>query len=744
MRVLGLSKCAFSLHSLSLLALLALPALTALNAGELDFDVLFGDNPAGELPAQITWSPEGNRLSYIWDDGTGEALWVLDLATDEAVAHFRDEEIEVEGHQWSPLGTELLVETGEAALLVPLDGSEVKPLTPTGGEEDPRFSPGGDRVAFVRDFDLHLVDRAMGEERRLTTGGLENELLHGVTDWVYWEEIWNRDSTGFWWSPDGSRLAYYEFDETPVPEYPLVNYLETDPEVEWQRYPKAGDPLPLVRVGVLDLESGGTVWMGTAAPESHYFARVHWSPEGDRLAISQLNRDQNRLDLLSCDAESGSCRVLMTETSATWVNLHDDYRSWTGGGFLWSSEKSGFRALYLHDEDGREIRRLTPEGLAVSAVRGFNAEADWVIYDAFETSELGAASRGIFKQDLATGTLVELAAASGTQRATVSDATGSWVHTWSDVDSPGGAAIRDLDGREIGALPQRPPEGYDPAALPSWKFATIPGPGEERLPIALLRPAGFDPGRRYPVIMYHYGCPASQVVTDAWGRRGRGLWHKMMAERGYVVLMLDNLASNFFGKAGADRAYRSFGPGNVAAQLAGAEYLASQPWADLDRIGLWGWSGGGYNTLYALTHAPGVWKAGVAGAPVADWKFYDAIWTERYMDTPEDNPEGYATASALDAAERLEDRLLIVHGTGDDNVHPQNTIAMSARLIAAGKSFEQAIHPRQKHGFRGTDSRHFYERMTEFFDRHLAGHLAGKPEPEPQRIAPPPPKGARR
>jgi dipeptidyl-peptidase-4 len=734
MRVSSLSKWAFAAL---LLALFALSAPPASRAGQLDFDILFGDNPGGELPEQITWSPDGERLSYVWDNSEGEALWVLDVAGGQAVAHFKDGEIEVEGHQWSPLGADLLVETGDAALLVPLDGSEPRPLTAAGGEEDPKFSPDGSQVAFVRDFDLHLVDLATGDERRLTTGGRENELLHGVTDWVYWEELWNRDSTGFWWSPDGSHLAYYEFDETPVPQYPLVNYLTTDPEVEWQRYPKAGDPLPLVRVGVLDLETGGTVWMTTAAPESHYFARVHWAPDGDRLAISQLNRDQNRLDLLACEAATGSCDPLMTETWPTWINLHDDFRWRAGGGFLWSSEKSGFRSLYLHDETGREVRRLTPEGLVVAAVRGFNAEGGWVVFDAFEIGELGAAQRGVFKQDLATGELVELAAASGTQRATVSDASGSWVHTWSDLDSPGGAAIRDLDGSEIGTLPQREPEGYAPAGLPSWQFATIPGPQDERLPVALLKPADFDPGRSYPVIMYHYGCPASQVVTDAWGRRGRGLWHKMMAERGYVVLMLDNPASSFFGKAGEDRAYRSFGPGNVAAQLAGVEYLASQGWADTERIGLWGWSGGGYNTLYALTHAPGVWKAGVAGAPVSDWKFYDAIWTERYMDTPEDNPEGYGKASTLDAAEQLEDHLLIVHGTADDNVHPQNTLAISARLIAAGRPFEQAIHPRQKHGFRGEDSRHFYERMTEFFDRHLTPTAEETPE-----VAKPRPRGA--
>jgi dipeptidyl-peptidase-4 len=688
-------------------------------AGQLDFDILFGDDPGGRLPEQVTWAPDGERLSYLWDDGDGEALWVLDLASGEATPHARTDELPVDAHHWAPGGGEILIESEDSARLLRLTDDHLHLLSDGGDEEDPKFSADGRWIAFVRDADLFVIDRATGEERALTTDGEENEILNGVTDWVYWEELWGRDSTGFWWSPDGEKIAYYRFDESPVPSYPLVNFLTTYPEVEWQRYPKAGQPLPLVKIGVVDIESGETRWMETATPEDHYSPRVHWSPTGDRLVVSQLDRDQTRLDLLSCDASTGKCDALMTETWPTWINLHDDFRWLADGGFLWSSEKSGFRALYLHDESGAELRRLSPEGWAVGAVRGFNADDDWVLYDAFSTGELGALHRGIFKQSISGGELVELAPASGTHRANVSDASGRWVHVWSDADTPSQLAIRDLEGAEIGSLPTAGPAGFAPDALPHWKYSTVAGPGENRLPLAMLEPADFDPGKRYPVIMYHYGCPSSQVVTDAWGGRGRGLWHKMMAERGYLVVKFDNPASRFFGKAGEDMAYRSFGPGNVKAQLAGVDYLKSLPYVDGERIGLWGWSGGGYNTLYALTHAPGVWKVGVAGAPVSDWKFYDAIWTERYMDTPEDNPDGYATASALDAADQLEDHLLIVHGTGDDNVHPQNTIAMSAELIAAGKPFEQAIHPRQKHGFRGPDSRHFYERMTEFFDRHL-------------------------
>jgi dipeptidyl-peptidase-4 len=225
--------------------------------------------------------------------------------------------------------------------------------------------------------------------------------------------------------------------------------------------------------------------------------------------------------------------------------------------------------------------------------------------------------------------------------------------------------------------------------------------------------------------MYHYGGPGSQVVANRWDDRGRDLWHKMMAQRGYAVLSVDNLASTFFGKRGEDRVHRRFGEVNLAAQEAAAAYLEGLGWVDPDRIGLWGWSGGGANTLYCLFASPGTWRAGMAGAPVTDWRLYDSIWTERYLDHPDDNAEGYRLSSPITHADRLTDRLLVVHGTGDDNVHPQNTVALAAKLVAAGRPFEDAVYPRQKHGFRGPAERHFYERMTRFFDEALAAPAAG-------------------
>jgi dipeptidyl-peptidase-4 len=308
-----------------------------------------------------------------------------------------------------------------------------------------------------------------------------------------------------------------------------------------------------------------------------------------------------------------------------------------------------------------------------------------------------------------------LTAEPGTHAAIVSERTGSWVHGWSDGDSAPMAEVRKADRKTV-PLPSAAPT-LDLASLPKWEYLTIPGPDGSRLPARLLKPEGFDPSRRYPVIVYHYGGPGSQVVVNAWNPRG--LWQKRMAQRGFVSFSVDNQSSLFFGKKGEDRDHRRFGEVNLAGQLAGVDYLKTLPWVDSSRIGLWGWSGGGSNTLYCLLNRPGVWKAGVAGAPVTDWKLYDTIWTERYLDDPKDNAEGYRLSSPVTHAANLKDRLLIVHGLADDNVHPQNTVVMSDALIEARVPFEQAFYPGQTHGIRGAAARHFYGKMADFFEREL-------------------------
>lgn len=676
-------------------------------------DVLFAADANGLRPEDPAWSPDGRQLAYLWGPDEEKVLWLLDVSTGKRE---RLTDLDLEEFAWSPRSDSLLLLSEGDLYLLPLGSGgkagKLRRLTETEEEEtQPGFSPDGGRLAFIRDFDLHVLDLGTGRETALTRDGEENVFLNGTNDWVYWEEIWDREAVGYWWSPDGRRLAYYRFDEREVPTHALIDEIPRTPAVRWQKYPKPGETNPKVRVGVIPAEGGETVWMSTG-DEDVYLARVDWT--GDAVAIQRLNRDQTRLDLLRCSASDGACSTLLTETRPTWINLGNDLRFLDDGRFVRGSEGDGWRRLYLHDRNGKLVRPVTPEGWGVSSLDG--VVGDGVIVTAYRTEGMGPADRQVYRAGLDRESWEPLAAEPGTHEAVVAS-NGNWVHTWHDADTPPRSEIRTASGTL--PLPHEAPSGYDPAALPEWEYFFLPGPNGVRLPARMLKPAGFDPGRRYPAIMYHYGGPASQVVVNRWDTRRRDLWQKKMAQRGFAILNLDNASSIFFGKKGEDRDHRRFGPANLEAQLAGVAYLKGLGWVDTARIGLWGWSGGGYHTLYALVHAPGVWKAGMAGAPVTDWMLYDSIWTERYLDTPQDNAEGYRESSVTTHAEKLEDHLLIVHGFADDNVHPQNTVVFIDKLIKAGIPYEDAFYPGQKHGFRGAAQRHWYARMTEFFERTL-------------------------
>ncbi|HKI04792.1 MAG TPA: DPP IV N-terminal domain-containing protein [Thermoanaerobaculia bacterium] len=705
----------------------------------LTVDAALAPSALGRRGAQRAWAPDGKRLTFVWDehgDGKEEALWVLDATTGKRDLLLKttglkhgEEDFKLTAYSWSPRGDALLlVFKGDLYLLpfaVPLDMAKLRRLTRTeAAEEEARFSPDGSRIAFVRGFDLYTIEAATGRETRLTTDGKENVTLNGTTDWLYGEEIWNRSPVGYWWSPDGSRIAYYHFDETLVGVYPLVDDTLVYPKVEWQKYPTAGEPNPRVRLGVADLATGRTSWLETGDPDA-YLARVEWTPRGDGVAVQRLNRDQNRLDLLRCAPAGGACSTLLTETWPTWVNLGDDFKFLPDGRFLWGSERSGWRRLYLHGADGKAVRPVTPEGWAITHLDAVAADGSWAMVTAYPTSELGAVDKRVarLRLDDPKADWEVLTPTPGTHQALVAPKTGAWVHIWHDADTPARTEVRPAGGGAAIAMPFALPP-FDVASLPKWEFLTIAGPEGSRLPARLLKPAGFDPSRRYPVIVYHYGGPGSQVVDNAWSTRAA--WMKMMTQRGFITFSVDNQSSIFFGKAGEDRDHRRFGPLNLAAQLAAVDYLKSLPWVDASRIGLWGWSGGGYNTLYCLLNRPGVWKAGVAGAPVTDWKLYDSTWTERYLDHPQDNPDGYRDSSPVTYSANLKDRLLIVHGLADDNVHPNNSILMTDELVKAGLQFEQAFYPGQTHSFAGLSLRNFFQRMTDFFERELQGE-AGPP-----------------
>ena len=701
-------------------------------AAELTLDDLFGASPHGQIPDDLRWRPGSTELLYGWNDGEGEALWLFDAEQGEPRRWLGLDDLEqrlggeVEVLGFDPAGKHLLLAAEDDLHTVALaDGKIVQRTQGEGEEEGAAFSPDGTRLAYARNDELYMIDLATAEEKRLSHDGESDVVFNGITDWVYWEEIWGRDATGFWWSGDGARIAYYHIDDREVAIYPLVDTSSVHPTIDSQRYPKSGDTLPTVEIRVVDVASGETVRLDTHPTGSEtYLARVHWHPDHRRLAVERLNRDQTRLDVLLCDAKDGSCAPLHHEEHATWVNLGDEF-TWLGdGSFLWSSERDGWRALEHRAADGTLVRRLTPEGWALASLDAVDPAAGRFVVTAYATGELGAAERHVFEGRLDGSSFARLTHQPGWHGADVSD-TGYWAETVSDADTPPQRFVRHFEREKLDRLPYEPP-AFDVATLPRWQFFTIPGPDGSRLPAQLLLPAGFDPAdseKRYPVVTYHYGGPGSQVVTNNWpAGRLRSLWHKMLASQGYAVFSVDNQASVFFGKAGEDTLYRRFGEVELAGQLAGVDYLKSLPWVDPERIGLWGWSGGGSHTLYSLFRSPGTWAAGISGAPVTDWRYYDAIWMERYLDRPQDNPEGYEISAPIHHAAGLADPLLLIHGTADNNVHPQNSFNLIRRLIDEGKAIDLLLYPGQRHSLQTFDEasqRHLFERMTAFFDRWL-------------------------
>lgn len=725
---------------LKALCLIAVSALvTSVLAAEepapdvLTFDQIFAPNRPGEWPKQLRFTQDGSRLGYLLPAETGgQELWLLDVASGESQAHFAstslpkkgDDAASIDSYAWTPSG-DLFVQSGGDLYLASGSGAPRR-LTSTAAEEDgARLSPDGARVAYSRGGNLHVLELASGRERALTTDGDGDRIRNGQADWVYWEEIWNRSAEALWWSPDGRRLAFYRFDDTNVERYPLTDFSPLYPSVHWQRYPKAGETNPRVRIGVIDVAKGKPKWLETGDPEA-YLARVVWHPKGDKLVVERLNRDQTQLDLLLCDAKTGACSPLYSETARTWINLGDDLTLLSDGRFLRTSQqKDGYRQIFLHAANGTIERPLTQPTTSrvVDQILGVDEEAGWVAYQSHVEAGISTAYRQVMRVSLRPETAQEppvpLSGETGWNEGLFAARGGAWVLTRSTAAKPQERIVKRGDGSISARLPTGPEAAFDPASFPTWETVTIWGIDGGKLPARLLRPKKIPPGEKLPALMYHYGGPGSQVISDRWEGRARDLFHRRMAQRGYVVLTVENLGTAFFGKRGEDRMHRDFGQLNTDAQLAGVEYLKTLPYVDASRIGLWGWSGGGTNTLMAVLTKPGVWKAAVAGAPVTDWRLYDSIWTERYLDLPADNEKGYRASSPLTHAANLADHLLLVHGLADDNVHPQNSIVMAKALVEAGKLFEEAYYHGQSHGLTGKAERHFYERMTEFFDRWL-------------------------
>lgn len=703
------------------------------------------------------WSSDGKLLTYL-DENAGEPeIWAVDAATGQRhvlvdARHLRDVllppasrgqqtglgRVEPPRYLWAPGGRALLFISAKELFWYDLKSGSAKKLLgeakgkgaaskagsgEAGDIDDAKISPDGRWVSFLRAHDLWIVSTAGGEPRQLTRGGSE-EVRNGELDWVYPEEL--DLGTAYWWAPDSSKLALLRLDERSVQKYPLVDELPYTPTVTEERFPEAGSPNPVARVGVVNVGGGDVRWMDTGTDPTVLLARVEWLADSRRLAIERLNRVQNHLELLFADAASGKCETVLTEQDKYWVNLagdgfgptaSDDLHFFADGKrFLWSSERSGFRHLYLYDLAGKQIAQLTHGDWQVDSVAKVD-EQEQAVY--FTSTRKSPIERQFYRVGLSGGEPVELTHEHGTHGASMAPDGRHFLDTYSTAMTPPQQRLYNADGSLVATLEENKVAELDSYHFQPVEFLTVPGADGTPLDAAMIKPAGFDASRKYPVIVYQYGGPHAQVVRDAWAG-SNFLWNELMAEKGFVIFMLDNRGTAARGHGFETPIYHHFGSVELADQLAGVKWLSKKPYIDSSRVGIWGWSFGGYMTCEAMLRGGEVFKAGFAGAPVTDWRRYDTIYTERYMGTPRENAEGYRDSSPVNFAAGLKGKLLIAHATGDDNVHFANSVALEEKLVQAQKYAEFLIYADRGHGIGDSAARiHIFNRATQFFVENL-------------------------
>jgi dipeptidyl-peptidase 4 len=577
-----------------------------------------------------------------------------------------------------------------------------------------KFSPDGRRVAFVRDNNLFVTDLASHQERALTTDG-SPVIINGTSDWVYEEELAIRDA--FRWSPDSRHIAFWRFDQTPVPVFPMLDELSIPARMIPLRYPRPGDPNSKVTIGVVDADSRATTWMHTG--DGEYLAAMDWAGS-DSVAIQRMPRAQNRIDLLMLSAHSGSGRTVLTERSPAWVDVDQETPRWVANGamFLWASERSGWRQYYLYRRDGTRVTRITRDGVDVSSLAGVDDKHGFVYAIVAAPTPM---ERQLYRFSLRGGSEMRATPEPGSHRVSLAPDGATMVDIHSTASLPGAASLVPLArGGARHVLEANTAVRTRLARITrAPEFFQIPLPDGTKLNAMRILPPKFDSTRRYPVLMYVYGGPQSQTVLDDFGGT-RYLWHQLLAEQGVVVVSVDNRGTGARGTAFRRAVYLHLGIHESDDQIAAARWLGAQTWVDSSRIGIWGWSYGGYMASMTSFRGGPLFRAAIVVAPVTDWRLYDDIYTERFMRTPAENAAGYKQGSAQSYASGLTASFLLVHGTGDDNVHPQNSIQLIDKLQSANKQFRLMLYPGRTHSLSGGNSQtHLYTMLTRFVDETL-------------------------
>jgi dipeptidyl-peptidase-4 len=557
-----------------------------------------------------------------------------------------------------------------------------------------------------------------GEEKQITLDGKNNEIINGRSDWVYEEEF--SFAQAFYWSPDGKHIAYYKFNETEVPEYSMTMFEGLYPYDYRYKYPKAGEKNSVVSIHIYTLENGATKSVEIGSEKDQYIPRIRWTQNANSLCVLRMNRHQNKLDYLLADAASGNSRVMMTEEDKYYIDIEKEQLTFLANGkqFINASERDGYNHLYLYDMNGKLIKQITKGNWEVTDIYGIDQKKGLIYYQSTESSPLQRdvyviGFNGVAKRKIST--------LSGTNSASFSTDFSYYILSNHSAKSPIYVSLHDNSGKVIRVLEDnaKTKKTYSEYQISPTEFFSFTTSEGVSLNGYMIKPANFDASKKYPVFLYVYGGPGSQNVADAWGG-ARSVWFNYLAQKGYIVACVDNRGTGFRGAEFKKMTYLNLGKYETMDQIETGKWFAKQSYVDPNRIGIWGWSYGGYMSSLCITKGADVFKLAIAVAPVTTWRFYDSIYTERYLRTPQENKAGYDDNSPINYAKLLKGKFLLIHGTGDDNVHFQNSVMFSEALIQANKQFEQAYYPNKNHGISGGNTTlQLYRKMTDFVLNNL-------------------------
>ncbi|MDI6047283.1 S9 family peptidase [Flavobacterium yafengii] len=584
--------------------------------------------------------------------------------------------------------------------------------------QEPTFSPDGKKIAYAKENNLYVYDLASNKSTPITTDGQKNSIINGITDWVYEEEF--AFVKAFDWSADSKKVAYIRFDESQVPEFSMSMFgKELYPMMQTFKYPKAGEKNALVSLHIYDVNSNGIKNVNLGSYNDFYIARMKWTNDANTLSAQVLNRHQNNLDLLFIDGNSGAAKVVLNEKDKAYVDVTDNLTFLKDNSFIWTSEKDGFNHVYLYDKNGKLKNQLTKGKWEVTNYYGLDEKTNTVFYQSVEN---GSINRDVYRIGLDGKNKVRLSQNTGTNAATFSPNFQYYINTFSSASQPTTYTLNEAKvGKQVQVIENNESlasklKSYN---LPAKEFFVLKTAKGNELNAWMIKPKGFDPTKKYPVFMYQYSGPGSQQVNNEWNSTD-DYWFMMLSQQGYIVACVDGRGTGFKGADFKKVTQLQLGKYEVEDQIDAAKVIGNYAFVDKSRIGIFGWSYGGFMASNCIMKGNDVFKMAIAVAPVTNWRFYDSVYTERYMTTPQENASGYDDNSPINHVDKLKGKFLLIHGSGDDNVHVQNSMQMMEALIQANKQFDSQIYPDNNHGIYGGKTRiQLYTKMTNFIKENL-------------------------